>query len=69
MIKAELSDLFPYLPERSRFKRRRRNLCYASENSDTYCYSNCVLGITTYMTINDKTKYENITTPRILSIC
>lgn len=31
MIKAELSDLFPNLPERSRFNRRRRNLCQASE--------------------------------------
>ena len=31
LIKAELSDLFPYLPERSRFNRRRRNLCNASE--------------------------------------
>ena len=30
-VKAELSDLFLYLPERSRFNRRRRNLCYASE--------------------------------------
>ena len=25
-VKAELSDLFPHLPERSRFNRRRRNL-------------------------------------------
>lgn len=31
MIKVELSDIFPYLPERSRFNRRRRNLCKASE--------------------------------------
>ncbi|RKU10757.1 hypothetical protein C6501_13385, partial [Candidatus Poribacteria bacterium] len=31
LIKAELNDLFPYLPERSRFNRRRRNLWYASE--------------------------------------
>ena len=31
MIKAELSDLFPNLPERSRFNRRRRNLYHASE--------------------------------------
>lgn len=31
MIKAELSDLFPHLPERSRFNRRRRNLCYMSD--------------------------------------
>ena len=30
-IKAELGHLFSYLPERSRFNRRRRNLCYASE--------------------------------------
>ena len=30
-IKAELRLLFSYLPERSRFNRRRRNLCYASE--------------------------------------
>ena len=31
LIKAELKDLFPNLPERSRFNRRRRNLCRASE--------------------------------------
>ena len=31
LIKAQLGHLFPYLPERSRFNRRRRNLCYASE--------------------------------------
>ena len=31
LIKAELSDLFPNLPERSRFNRRRRNLWYVSE--------------------------------------
>ena len=31
MIKAEMSDLFLHLPERSRFNRRRRNLCHASE--------------------------------------
>lgn len=31
MVKAELSDLFPHLPERSRFNRRRRNLCYISD--------------------------------------
>ena len=31
MLKAELSDVFPYLPERSRFNRRRRNLCYISD--------------------------------------
>ena len=31
MIKAELSDLFLHLPERSRFNRRRRNLCYISD--------------------------------------
>ena len=31
LIKAELSDLFLNLPERSRFNRRRRNLWYASE--------------------------------------
>lgn len=31
LIQAQLGHLFPYLPERSRFNRRRRNLCYASE--------------------------------------
>lgn len=31
LIKAQLGHLFPHLPERSRFNRRRRNLCYASE--------------------------------------
>lgn len=31
LIKAQLGHLFPYLPERSRFNRRRRNLCHASE--------------------------------------
>lgn len=31
LINAELSDLFPFLPERSRFNRKRRNLCDASE--------------------------------------
>jgi len=31
MIKAELSDLLQHLPERSRFNRRRRNLCYISD--------------------------------------
>ncbi len=31
LIKAQLGHLFPFLPERSRFNRRRRNLCYASE--------------------------------------
>ena len=31
LIRAELSDLFAYLPERSRFNRRRRHLCNASE--------------------------------------
>lgn len=31
LIKAQLGHLFPYLPERSRFNRRRRNLGYASE--------------------------------------
>lgn len=31
MIKAELCDLLPHLPERSRFNRRRRNLYHASE--------------------------------------
>ena len=30
-ITAELGHLFAYLPERSRFNRRRRNLCHASE--------------------------------------
>ena len=30
-IKAELKTVFPNLPERSRFNRRRRNLCAASE--------------------------------------
>ncbi|MDE0635098.1 MAG: hypothetical protein OXI43_04485 [Candidatus Poribacteria bacterium] len=31
LIKAQLGHLFLYLPERSRFNRRRRNLCHASE--------------------------------------
>ena len=31
LIKAQLGHLFAYLPERSRFNRRRRNLCHASE--------------------------------------
>ena len=31
LVKAELSDLFSFLPERSRFNRKRRNLCHASE--------------------------------------
>lgn len=31
LIKAQLGHLFPYLPERSRFSRRCRNLCHASE--------------------------------------
>ena len=31
MIKAACGDIFPNLPERSRFNRRRRNLCRASE--------------------------------------
>lgn len=31
LITSELSDLFSFLPERSRFNRRRRNLCHASE--------------------------------------
>ena len=31
MIKAQVGHLFPHLPERSRFNRRRRNLCHASE--------------------------------------
>lgn len=31
LIRAQLGHLFPYLPERSRFNRRRRNLCHASE--------------------------------------
>ena len=31
VVKANLGDLFAYLPERSRFNRRRRNLCGASE--------------------------------------
>lgn len=30
-IRAQLGHLFPHLPERSRFNRRRRNLCHASE--------------------------------------
>ena len=29
LIKAQLGHLFPHLPERSRFNRRRRNLCLA----------------------------------------
>ena len=36
MLKAELSDLFPHLPERSRFNRRRRNLCYMSDKLQGY---------------------------------
>ena len=31
LIRAQLGHLFPHLPERSRFNRRRRNLCHASE--------------------------------------
>ena len=31
VVKANLGTLFAYLPERSRFNRRRRNLCVASE--------------------------------------
>ena len=31
LVKAQLGHLFPHLPERSRFNRRRRNLCSASE--------------------------------------
>ncbi len=31
MIRTELSDLLPHLPERSRFNRRWRNLCYMSD--------------------------------------
>ena len=31
VVKSNLGDLFVYLPERSRFNRRRRNLCVASE--------------------------------------
>ena len=30
-IKAEYADLFPHLPSRTRFNRRRRQLCDASE--------------------------------------
>ena len=31
LVKAQLSDLFPFLPERPRFNRKRRNLSHASE--------------------------------------